>query len=192
MTCDSIYGNIQGCATPITIATQGATGSAGATGAAGSSILNNDRTREAADANISLQTLHTYTIDNVPTVVLDTNGDAIYMEAMFNIAAGVSGTVLLEWGVANTVISYPINAALLTETNIILKAFITRTGDSTQDVEAQIVICGTPDLVWTKGITTNSQDLTADVIVKSRCQKDLAGVSGDITCNYLKVIKYEI
>lgn len=193
MTCSSIYGPIPGCATPITIATQGATGSSGTAGADGTSLLYNNRTEVYCSANTALQTLMTYTVDNTPTEVLTSAGDSLYIEAMFNVSAGVSGDLILEWGTSNTVVEYTINAPLLVDTDFLLKAFVSRfTGTTSQSVETSVTICGQPDSVWTKPVKTDSQDTSADVIINARTQKDAIGVLGDVTCNYLKVIKYDI
>jgi len=191
--CTSIQGPILGCASTITLpGTQGPTGATGAAGAAGVSLLHNSRTRVDAAANTSLQPLATYSVVNIPTEVLDEDGDAIYLETMFNVASGVSGTFYLEYGAANTVVSYTVNSPLVADMDIILSAFITRIGGHSQDVEAAVTVCGQPNFTWTKPIATDSQDLTADIALAVKVQKIAEGVSGDVTCNYFKVLKYEI
>lgn len=175
---------------------QGETGDDGAAGTDGTSLLYNNRIDFTDADNLTVQTLMTYTMDNTPTEVLDEVGDAVYIETQLEILAGVAGDIYIEFGTGNTVSTYTIEilSPLLTPTNIKLSAFVTRNSTSldSQDIESTITIVGQPNSIQTFPVTTSNEDLAVDVVIRVRSIKTVKNGAADITCKYLKVIKYEI
>jgi len=157
------------------------------TGSAGSSsdpMVYNDITDSLDAASGLLQTLKSY---NLVGDTLATNGDMVTIEAFFDIIAGKTVDLSINIGLQNLAL-YTISTMVRSYIKVIVE--LNRKTSGTTMSEAKYTIIGLPDANFTHPIVSGVVDLTLNNTIGVNIQKSGAGGIGDVTCKYLRIIKY--
>lgn len=159
------------------------TGAAGSTGS-NISVLENDQTgSDDSITGTSPDKLKTYTIAGGE---LSNNGTYIDIEAYINVVASKDIKLRIEFG-GDVIVEHAIFTS--GETNLILKARITRTGASLQKAIGTTTIVGIPDATMTTGIVSPTATLASDNDIDIIVEKQASYAPPICTCEYLIVTK---
>jgi hypothetical protein len=161
-------------------------GAAGGDGPAGTneSLLDHDYADHACTATGVAQELYSYSMDANSVAASD---DVLEITANYLLASSDNGkTLILKWG-GTDILTYYTDSLVNTSNNVVkLKAWITRTGSATQDIELIAQRSGYPPSHIS--LTTGTEDFTGVIVIYANCTSATSTAS-DIT---LKEFKAEL
>ena len=158
-------------------------GAAGAAGSAGSNecFIDHDNADYACAAAGGVQTLYTYAM---PADTIATLEDVLVLDLVYDLAANANGkTMILTWD-GTDIISYFTDSLVGASNSVVkLKAWISRTGSATQDIEVMVQRNGLPTV--DHSITTDTADFTGIINIAAKCTS-ATSTANDITLKEFK------